>query len=353
MLDLNYKPEVVVSTKDLSNEEWLEYRRKGIGGSDVSVIYGVNKWNTCRDLYFDKKGIKPMIPTEEDGWVAKEVGHLLEPLVAKIFYKKTGLQPYAVRKMFRHPLFPWMQADVDYFVDVKNEITGTNATWILECKTTNAHSVLDWGSDSNPRIPEYYRYQGRHYCAVMNVDGVFFACLSGNSESDFLYRAVPRNLVIEEAMIEEESCFWNQYVVKGIVPPLTESGRLRTRSIAKQYGNVVPGVISLSSPKSQSAVRALIALSEEKKEANAKVRKLEKEMEYQRASLLEEMKGYRKASISFGEETYLAGYKVTERNSVPAKNLPLMQAVYPEVYEKFVETTTSEKLEVKKKEGKT
>lgn len=33
---------VVVKTKDLSREDWLKYRTHGIGGSDVSIIAGIN-----------------------------------------------------------------------------------------------------------------------------------------------------------------------------------------------------------------------------------------------------------------------------------------------------------------------
>lgn len=31
-----YEPLVLVETADLSEEDWLDYRRRGIGGSDVS-----------------------------------------------------------------------------------------------------------------------------------------------------------------------------------------------------------------------------------------------------------------------------------------------------------------------------
>lgn len=37
-----YTPEVVVETSDLTEEEWLEYRRQGIGGSDAAAILGVS-----------------------------------------------------------------------------------------------------------------------------------------------------------------------------------------------------------------------------------------------------------------------------------------------------------------------
>lgn len=91
-LNLNYKPEAVVDISRLSREEWLDYRKKGIGGSDVAAIMGVSPFATKRDLFYDKTGIRPAFQENEDNWVAKEVGHRLEDLVAEIFTKKTGLK---------------------------------------------------------------------------------------------------------------------------------------------------------------------------------------------------------------------------------------------------------------------
>ena len=49
-----YEPLVLVDTADLPEEEWLEYRRRGIGGSDAAAILGVSPFATARDLYYDK-----------------------------------------------------------------------------------------------------------------------------------------------------------------------------------------------------------------------------------------------------------------------------------------------------------
>ena len=122
---LNYQPEVLVDTADLSREDWLDYRRLGIGGSDAAAIMGLSPFATIRDLYFDKIGVTPVIEEEEENWVAKEVGHRLEDLVAMIFAKKTGLEVFPVRKMFRHPLYPFMLADVDYFIRFPDVFMGT------------------------------------------------------------------------------------------------------------------------------------------------------------------------------------------------------------------------------------
>ena len=39
MLNLNYKPEPVVETEGVPYDEWENYRKNGIGGSDVCGAY--------------------------------------------------------------------------------------------------------------------------------------------------------------------------------------------------------------------------------------------------------------------------------------------------------------------------
>ena len=123
-----YKPEVVVETGSLTEKEWLDYRRGGIGGSDVSIIFGVSHFRSNRELYYDKLGIKPIREMEDETWLQKKMGHLLEDLVAEVFSKKTGLKVFEVKKMFSHPLYPFMRADVDRFVYDEEGRLG-----VLEC----------------------------------------------------------------------------------------------------------------------------------------------------------------------------------------------------------------------------
>ena len=112
-----HEPLVLVETADISEEDWLDYRRRGIGGSDGSAIFGTSPFRTARDLYYDKLNIAS-VEDDVGNWVAMEMGHLLEPLVAKIFERKTGYRVYQIKKMFQHPQYPWMLADVDYFVEL-------------------------------------------------------------------------------------------------------------------------------------------------------------------------------------------------------------------------------------------
>ena len=108
-----YEPLILVDTSTLTEEQWLDYRRLGIGGSDAAAVLGVSPFRTARDLYYDKLNIASVV--DDDGnWVAMKMGHLLEDLVAEIFSRKTGFKVYQVKKMFQHPQYPYMRADVDY-----------------------------------------------------------------------------------------------------------------------------------------------------------------------------------------------------------------------------------------------
>ena len=90
--DMAYQPLVLVDTAQLTRLEWLEYRRKGLGGSDAAAVLNLSPFRTARDLYYDKLGI--VTADDQANWVALEVGTLLEPLVARIFAEKTGLKIY-------------------------------------------------------------------------------------------------------------------------------------------------------------------------------------------------------------------------------------------------------------------
>lgn len=98
-----YAPQILVGTEGLPREQWLEYRRKGIGGSDAAAVLGISPFRTGRDLYYDKLNI--VTADDAENWVQLEVGTLLEPLVAKIFAHKTGYKIYRRPFMFQHPLY--------------------------------------------------------------------------------------------------------------------------------------------------------------------------------------------------------------------------------------------------------
>lgn len=45
---------ILVRTTGLSHEEWLSFRKRGIGGSDAGAICGLNPYSSPIHVYFDK-----------------------------------------------------------------------------------------------------------------------------------------------------------------------------------------------------------------------------------------------------------------------------------------------------------
>lgn len=212
-----YAPQILVGTEGLPREQWLEYRRKGIGGSDAAAVLGISPFRTGRDLYYDKLNI--VTADDAENWVQMEVGTLLEPLVAKIFAHKTGYKICRRPFMFRHPQYPWMLADLDYMVELSD---GTSA--ILEIKTTNYNAKDNWWYNGEEIVPIYYESQGRHYMAVMNIDRVYFCCLYGNSEDEAIIRRIDRDMAYEEELIALERDFWENHVLTKNAASLCGSG---------------------------------------------------------------------------------------------------------------------------------
>ena len=64
---IRQEPKVLVSTENLTEQEWLAYRRQGIGGSDVAAILGISPFRTARDLYDDKLNIASAVD-DADQW---------------------------------------------------------------------------------------------------------------------------------------------------------------------------------------------------------------------------------------------------------------------------------------------
>ena len=50
---------ILVSTEDMPYADWLEYRKQGIGGSDASVVCGINRYKSPVELWMEKTAPTP------------------------------------------------------------------------------------------------------------------------------------------------------------------------------------------------------------------------------------------------------------------------------------------------------
>ena len=86
-----------LKTSTMSRDEWLEERRKGIGGSDVAALLGLNPYKTPLALWEEKTAKNVSDCTSESAYW----GTMLEDVVAKEFSKRTGMKA-AVCELHAH-----------------------------------------------------------------------------------------------------------------------------------------------------------------------------------------------------------------------------------------------------------
>jgi len=125
-------------------KEWLETRKRFIGGSDIGTIVGNNPYGCARALWYEKVGVP-------GAWEQKETpvmqrGHILEPVAAKVFKDKGLCGPLSLQKVAETPEsvldlaetapFPWMGGTPDYLLCREDE----TPEGILEIKTAGKWS---------------------------------------------------------------------------------------------------------------------------------------------------------------------------------------------------------------------
>ena len=201
-----------------TREQWLEERKKGIGGSDAATILGLNPYKTSIDLWEEKTGRKDAEDISDKPYV--KYGTKAEDHLRELF--KLDFPQYEVthqeNTIIKHPIYPFLFASLDGQLVDKN----TGELGILEIKTTNILQSMQkekW----NDRVPDNYFIQVLHY---LNVTGFSFAYLFAElTYSDDLQMTktfkFDRNNLVEdiEYLQEKEIEFW-KYVEEDKRPPL-------------------------------------------------------------------------------------------------------------------------------------
>lgn len=337
-LDLNYQPVALVNIDGMPEDEWLRWRRKGIGGSDASIILGDSPWRTAVDLYNDKAGIKPVI-LEEDNAFAKDYGHTVEPLIAKWFGIKTGLTVYKDSNMCQHPLFPFMLADLDYRIRLADGREG-----ILEIKSTSFRNAKEW---ADGRVPVHYEEQGRHYMAVMNLDFIWYCCLWGNNfDSDSVTVKLERDLGKEENLIRNEAAFW-QLVVNRTPPTYRGADPdLALKSLKKYIGAGKKELPEVEFDVDMADTLDQIAdLEDEKSEYESKAKSVGKQIDALSVPVIEKMQAAERGVLDLPDVRFQVKYPTRVTKTFDRKKC---EQLYPDVYSELSGQSVSRSLKVER-----
>ena len=182
--------------------EWLTWRRTRVGASDAAAILGISPYKTAFELYLEKTGQK-----ESNFNPAMSYGHKMEPIIRAYYEERVG--EWFPAKTISHPDNDWMVASLD-------GISADNSR-ILEIKTCNAEVFKEAQCG---RVPKYYYCQVQHQMAcepaASDAEMVFYR------KGEYAYVIVDRNVHFIDQMMDQELEFYENCIVKGLPPPMSE-----------------------------------------------------------------------------------------------------------------------------------
>lgn len=310
---------VVTSTENLPYEEWLEFRKTGIGGSDASVVCGINKYKTPIELWMEKlNNLPPQEAGESAYW-----GTQLESIVREEFTKRTGIEVSLVKQLLQSEEHPFMLANLD---GVCNDPLYGDC--IFEAKTASAFKANEW-EDS---IPDEYMLQIQHYMAVTGYKAAYIAVLIGGNT--FRWRLVERDEELIAMLIELETRFWG-YVKNGTPPPI-DGSEACARYLAEKYSESI----------ANKTVELPFEVEKLFKDYNAACEKLDKITEEKQLAenKLKQLLGNNEVGTIGGN---IVSWKSISQERLDTKTL---KSEHPTLYKKYANKTSYRRFTVKSAE---
>lgn len=203
---------IFISTKDMPPDQWLAYRKNGIGASDVSTVMGLNPYKSSIE-YFYMQITPGIVHTIEN--MAMFMGKINEPTVAELWQYWEGTEEsiwknFAEGKIIRkcrkvnayvnNPDYPWLFVSLDRVINS----TATMPEGTLELKNMSGYEAAKWEHG----IPPGYVVQVQTQTTVCEfihgelatlTDGRKFDCLPFEHDSS-----------ISESIVRTTKGFWER-----------------------------------------------------------------------------------------------------------------------------------------------
>ncbi|MBE5879071.1 MAG: DNA-binding protein [Lachnospiraceae bacterium] len=307
--------QVVVKTNNLTREEWLKYRTGGIGGSDVSIIAGINPFKSVHQLWLEKTGQVEPEQTESE---YAHFGTLLEPIVRKEFTARTGIKVRQKHMLLQSTEYPFMYADLDGVINEDGELA------IFEAKTASQYKLDTWEEE----VPAGYILQVQHYMAVTGAKKTYIAALVGGNH--FVYHVVERDEVMIAKIIAMEKYFWETHVLGG-VEPIPDGSDATTNYFNSKFSNSNGQTIELP--------EEALAICEEYERLSEQV----KELETAKSAAANQLKSYLKEAEAGTVGDRKIVWKQIFKSSLDQKRL---KEEKPDIYNGYITQSSYRRLSV-------
>ena len=233
MKPYKYKENITINRIPEFTDEWFEFRKSGLGGSDISAVMGLNgKYRSAINVFYEKIGVK------RDGSqsMATVCGHLMEPIIAELWSYvdpsdvdaltagNINLDAYNNKTPFRqcrdrkgqavNANYPWLFYSMDREILNGMPMAGGEIAekgGILELKTAAAHVLRQWESG----VPIGYIAQTVHGMIVMEKEYAEIALFDNNRNMPIFYFHL-KDMIdngFVPSMIDTSKRFWYDRVL--------------------------------------------------------------------------------------------------------------------------------------------
>jgi len=300
-------------TQEEDEEAWLKARTIGIGGSDIGAICGVSPFSSARQVYLNKTGqFQDALNPDAAAQERMHFGHLLEPVVAYEYARRTGARLLTINALLQHNEYPWAIANIDRLI-IDEE---GNPIGVLECKTTSEYNNDAWESGD---LLTSYIYQLNWYLWILGLEKGAFACLVGGNK--FYHYDVFRNdELLRDTIIPAAKSFWYDNVLALKEP---EMQAVDTEFANGIYSSVVKNSEIILDDDISNDLAATIL------DCKAKIKELTKTMEEAQNRLKDRIKD---KEIAYTKD-YTIKWSPRAQNRVDTEKL---KTQFPEIYEKVL-----------------
>ena len=237
-----------------SRDDWLEWRRGGIGGSDVAAVCGLSPWATPLSVWLDKTGRAAPVPESEPmRW-----GNILEPVVADAFEDETGLYVHHRQTLAVDLEHPHRRATLDGLAaDHPPLPSHETGLWlgVVQVKTTRAGA---WDA-----LPDNYALQVQWEMGITRQERAYVPTLHhGNTFRIYEVDADPDAFAVMADLVAK---FWHDHVLADVPPP-ADGEPATTRALRDAFPSadadtavdLEPDVVALlrELPEAKAAVKA-------------------------------------------------------------------------------------------------
>jgi predicted phage-related endonuclease len=207
-------------TRNQSRKDWLLKRQSGLGGSDMSVIFDLNKRFSKVELFYQKLGLNFSGMEGHNNYTfwgtyledplrnfaqyldldSDDPESYIKNFAAGNIINKIDEFPY----MVRNKDYPWLLGNTDGLIGYDK--VKRRATKIAEIKTISRQSADMW----ELRFPEYYRHQVHHYMLCFapmttELDAIIYLLEDGR---EFRAVHIPYDPDLGAELLQRSYDFW-------------------------------------------------------------------------------------------------------------------------------------------------